>query len=284
MAPVPDPHGGLADPRQRAIIVAPTGARRTKADHPAVPITPGDVAKTAAACREAGASAIHLHVRDGSDRHILDVAAYRAMTSAVKAEAGADFVCQTTTEAVGRYSPDQQMALVDELRPEACSIALREIFAEDAPIGRVAEFLSRHCGAGMGIQIILYDDADVRHLVALKHRGVIPDRLRAALFVLGRYADPTPSEPRAILPFLNDFPSDMTFTVCAFGPRETACALTAAGLGGHSRVGFENNLSLPSGDRAPDNAALVRSVADSLPAMGLSPAGPDAARRILGCG
>jgi 3-keto-5-aminohexanoate cleavage enzyme len=58
------------------------------------------------------------------------------------------------------------------------------------------------------------------------------------------------------------------WTVCAFGYREHACALTAAAMGGHIRVGFENNLHLKDGTLAPDNAALVADVAAAVRALG----------------
>jgi uncharacterized protein (DUF849 family) len=265
------------------IMIAPTGGRRSKADHPNLPILPGEVSRAAAACRESGAAAIHLHVRDRDGGHLLDAGAYSAMIAAVRAEAGADFVCQVSTELLGRYTPAQQMALIDELRPEACSIALRELFHEEAQTGEAADFLARHSGAGMGIQVILYDAGDMAHFSALKTRGAIPDRIKSVLFVLGRYAAGQRSDPRDLLAFLGALPADLTFTICAFGPREAACALTAAGLGGHSRVGFENNFLLPNGERASTNEALVTVVAEALPSLGLAPANTDEARHVLGC-
>ena len=64
--------------RNIAIAVAPNGGRKTKADHPALPLTPAELAATAAECLEAGAAMIHVHVRDANGRHLLDADAYRA--------------------------------------------------------------------------------------------------------------------------------------------------------------------------------------------------------------
>ena len=80
------------------LAVAPNGARKTKADHPALPITPAELAATAAACAEAGAAMIHLHVRDADQRHSLDVEAYRAAIAAVRSAVGEDLVIQATSE------------------------------------------------------------------------------------------------------------------------------------------------------------------------------------------
>ena len=60
-----------------AIAVAPNGGRKVKADHPAVPLTPAELAVTAARCREAGASMIHAHVRTADGQHLLEADAYR---------------------------------------------------------------------------------------------------------------------------------------------------------------------------------------------------------------
>ena len=87
------------------VMVAPNGARRTKADHPHLPITPADIAAEAGRCRDAGATIFHLHVRDQNDAHSLDPDRYRAAIDAVRAAVGESLVIQVTTEAVGRYDP-----------------------------------------------------------------------------------------------------------------------------------------------------------------------------------
>ena len=66
--------------------------------------------------------------------------------------------------------------------------------------------------------------------------------------------------------------------VCAFGRKETACVAAGALLGGHARVGFENNLVLPSGVTATDNAALVTAAAAALEACGIETASAEQLR------
>jgi uncharacterized protein (DUF849 family) len=94
----------------------------------------------------------------------------------------------------------------------------------------------------------------------LRRRGVIPQRRPFALFVLGRYAGKVEGQPSDLLPFLAAHDGECPWAVCAFGPREAACVLTAAGLGGHARVGFENNLWRADGGLAASNAQLVEQV------------------------
>jgi 3-keto-5-aminohexanoate cleavage enzyme len=263
------------------LAVAPNGARKTKADHPALPIAPAEIAATALACRAAGAAMIHLHVRDAEGRHSLDVAAYRAASEAVRDAIGRDLVIQVTSEAVGVYSPEAQMAMVRALRPEAVSLAIREIVPDAAGEAAAGEFLAWLRAEGVLPQYILYSDDDLRRFDDLVARGVVPAGRQAVLFVLGRYAKDQTSEPKDLLPFLAANARGHLWAVCAFGPRETACAVAAAALGGHARVGFENNLHLPDGTLAPDNAALVAAVAEGLDAIGARPASAEEAREMM---
>src|SRR5215467_5824953 len=99
----------MPDQNRVAIAVAPNGGRRTKADHPALPITPDELADVAAASLEAGAAMIHVHVRDRDGCHLLDAEAYRAVIAAIRASVGDRLVLQITSEALGIYQPEEQM-------------------------------------------------------------------------------------------------------------------------------------------------------------------------------
>jgi len=260
------------------LCVAPNGARRSKADHPRLPITAWEIAREAAATREAGASMLHLHVRDREGRHLLDADAYRETIAAIRREAGDDLLVQITTEAVGRYSPAEQMGVVDEVAPEAVSIAVRELFAEGADDRPAAGFLARQARRQTRVQHILYDVADIVRFEALAHSGAIPLEGASQILVLGRYAAGQVCDPADLIPMLSARRLPLDWMVCAFGPREAAAGLAAAALGGHARVGFENNLHLPDGALAPDNSALVAAVAAALPATGRRLATPAEAR------
>lgn len=263
------------------LTVAPNGARRGKADHPHLPLTAAELAREAALCRDAGVAMIHIHVRDRDGRHSLDADAYRNAIAAVRREAGPDLLIQITTEAVGIHSPEAQMAVVGEVAPEAVSIAIREILPNPALEPVVARFLAAEARRGALIQYILYDLQDLAAFDALLDRGIIPAQGAAQLFVLGRYAGGQAGAPIDLPPLLSRRANALPWGVCAFGGREAACAVTAAALGGHARVGFENNLLLPDGAMAPDNAALVAVVAQAAQAIGLAIATPDQARRLF---
>ena len=273
--------GADATPAPLLLAVAPNGARKTKADHPALPISPDEIAGTAAACAEAGATMIHLHVRDEAGGHSLDPGRYRAAIEAIRRAVGERMVIQVTSESVGIYGPDEQMAMVRELRPEAVSLALRELLPADGDERAAAAFLAWLRVEGILPQFILYAAEELERFDGLVARGVIPGERHALLFVLGRYSEGQKSSPTDLVPFLTANRRNHSWSVCAFGPTETACAVTAAGLGGHARVGFENNLHLPDGSLAPDNAALVAAVAAGAAAIGRPLAGAEEARAIL---
>jgi 3-keto-5-aminohexanoate cleavage enzyme len=265
------------------IAVAPNGARKLKPDHPAVPLSADELGICAAQCLEAGAAMIHLHVREpGSGRHSLDADLYRAAIKAVRREAGDDLIIQATSEAAGVYDRHQQMAAMRALMPEACSLAVREILPDEAAEQDGAAFLTELYRAGVMMQYILYADTDVQRFHELKARGIIPGEKHFVLFVLGRYTAGQKSEPVDLLPFLHDWSNtDGDFAVCAFGPKESACALTALGLNGHARLGFENNTLLSDGSTAPDNAALIHQTVQAAGVMGRGIADVKTARAYL---
>jgi 3-keto-5-aminohexanoate cleavage enzyme len=253
------------------IAVAPNGGRKTKADHPALPLSADELARTAAECLERGASMIHLHVRDANGGHCLDPDAYRAVIARICQEVGDRLVIQITSESLGLFTPSEQRAAVIEANPEAVSLSLRELAPEKTDEKAFAAFLGKLKQMRIWPQIILYHPHDAERLGAMRKQGLVPfDRL-SVLYVLGRFALTRTAIPRDLLPFIAaDMPRFESWSVCAFGRREAACVTAAALLGGHGRVGFENNVALPNGARAASNAELVGATVRALEAVGLA--------------
>lgn len=263
-----------------AVTVAPNGGRRTKVDHPQIPLTTSEIVRTAQQCLEAGAAMIHIHVRDRNGRHLLDAGAYREVLAETRNAVGDALVLQITTESLGLYAPEHQMDVVRAVKPPAVSLALRELLPDaDDPLkfGKFMHWLDRE---KIVPQIILYDPTEASLLSDLQHRGVLRHGI-PVLYVLGRYSMNQTSSPVDLLPFLMpDRPRFDDWSVCAFGPQEAACVCAGALLGGHVRVGFENNLALPGGGIARDVAELVAATAKALRSCGLSLLdGQDLARR-----
>ncbi len=212
---------------------------------------------------------LHLHVRRHDLTHSLEVEDYQSAIHAVEQAVGSRMVVQITTESLGQYSSAQQIDLIKTLRPEAVSIAVRELFATADDVALAAPFLAWMHREHIIPQYILYSAADVERYLSLRQRGVIPDGRHWSLFVLGRYHANEPSQPDDLLPFLRAWnAAPVPWAACAFGKNEAACATAALTLGGHARVGFENNLWLPDGSTASGNQELVAVVAEAARLLG----------------
>ncbi|MFP1632028.1 3-keto-5-aminohexanoate cleavage protein [Zhengella sp. ZM62] len=245
------------------LMVAPNGARRTKADHPALPMTVAETVETAIACRAAGAGGLHAHVRDGRGAHVLDAGLYRELIGEMDIRAPGMAV-QITTEAVGRYTPAQQRAVVRASMPDMVSVGLGEMIRDPADVVEARRFYHWAQEAGIAVQHILYAPEQVAALGRHVAAGVIPDEELQVLFVLGRYAEGQQSNPADLKGFLAALSAtglSADWALCAFGQAETDCLLAALKAGGKARCGFENSLWNRDGSLARDNAARIAEVA-----------------------
>jgi uncharacterized protein (DUF849 family) len=263
------------------LAIAPNGSRRGKSDHAAIPLTKEEILLEAPAWRDAGASVLHLHVRDDQGRHSLDAGLYNDIFAALRNVVGKELVLQMTTESGGIFARDVQMAAVREVRPEAVSLALREIAPTDSHKGEFADFLAWMLKEAIAPQVILYDHNDLHRLTAWAHEGTIDGSQTSVLYVLGRYTLGQKSNPVDLLSFLGTEKLPFRdWMVCAFGPNEARCAALAALLGGHVRVGFENNFYMPSGNIADSNTALIDATASMLRNLHVSLATPSDVRAL----
>lgn len=247
------------------IMVAPNGAHRTKADHPALPVTIPEIVACAIDCHAAGADGIHAHVRDRDGAHILDAGLYRELLAEL-AHVVPDMLVQITTEAVGRYSPAEQRQLVRDVRPCAVSIALREIMSENNRA--ITQRFFHHCAENeIAVQHILYSADEVDLLHGLIAQGVISAHGLQLLHVLGRYTAGQRSDPcdmDAPLARHQSLGMSADWAVCAFGNLETACLVMASQRGGKVRIGFENNLFDSNDQVSASNSVRVRELISAL--------------------
>ena len=147
---------------------------------------------------------LHIHVRQPDQRHSLDIELYREAIAAARREVGPDMVIQATTESVGLYKAAEQMAMVRELKPEAISMALRELAPDEAGKAAFADFVGWLQRERIASQIILYDTADTARARAWAQEGVFDARAMSVIFVTGKYAPPTPAAPADLLPLHAD--------------------------------------------------------------------------------
>lgn len=242
------------------VMVAPNGARRGKADHPALPVTIPETVETAVACRRAGADGLHLHVRDAAGAHSLDPGRYNEVLAEL-ALALPDMAVQVTTESAGIYDVEAQLSTLRAVAPDWASISVREIARApelvDAVYGTCADNTTQ-------VQHILYDAADAALLKDWQARGLVRKGQDDVILVLGRYATGQQSNPEDLVPLLQNVPAGASWMLCAFGASEHACLIEAARLGGDVRVGFENSLTAADGRQHLDNAGSVAALISQL--------------------
>lgn len=251
------------------IMVAPNGARKGHAEHPKLPLTAEALATDAHACQAAGAQAIHMHVRDDDGRHTLDASRYLAATEAVRRTTGPEFVIQITTETVGMFKPDEQIAVVRAVQPEAVSIATKELIPDAESEADAAKLYLWAHEQRIAVQHIVYAANEFDQLLDLIGRGIIPGKRHSVIFPLGRYAADQESDPAELAPFVakvrdSGGATRFDWWVCAFGASETASLVAAAAMGGHCRIGFENSFFNADGTRAGSNAERVSDLRASL--------------------
>ena len=252
------------------IAVAPNGARKTKQEHPELPLSCSELIQTAVSCFEAGAAMMHFHVRDTSGKHTLDHKIYGPVLRELEAAVGENMLLQVSSEAAGRYQPVEQIEQMKRLAPNCLSIGLREIVKDQDDYAAGQTFFAEMRRTGVLVQYILYNPADVAWYEKLCADGVIPGENHLLLFVLGCYGQAV-TENYDLHSYVSALKKNSPWMVCGFGLSEHSLMAQAAQLGGHARVGFENNQHLPDGTLAPDNAALVKITADLARFSGRSP-------------
>lgn len=248
------------------LMVAPNGARRTKADHPALPITDAELIETAKHCVAAGADGIHLHLRDDHGAHLLDAGRYRALLEQLRANLP-DTYLQITSEAAGRYDAEAQRAMMRALKPRHVSVALREMVRHPDDWPHAHAFYEWAADKGIDVQHILYTPQEVQGFVIAIENGRIPGRHHLIQLVRGTYADGS-RHAYPLSHYLDALKQadghSFDWMLCAFGTDETASLVEAAQMGGKARVGFENSFHNADGSVASDNAERVREVDTAL--------------------
>lgn len=262
-------------------MVAPNGARKTQKDHPSLPVSIEETVAEAAACFAAGATVLHAHVRGKKEEHVLDAGLYAELIAELNQKVP-DLLVQITTEAVGVYTPKQQVDCVEKVLPKMTSVALKEMTSNYTQLEFARDFYHWATEARIHIQHIVFSAEELRQFFSLRDSGIIPATDKCVLFVLGRYSVDFQSSPDDLKPFLESDIASLDWFTCAFGQQEQACVFSGIKQGGHARVGFENNFYLPGNALADNSAALVNSLRLAIEKSTRVVAGAQQARSLLG--
>jgi 3-keto-5-aminohexanoate cleavage enzyme len=268
---------------EKAIITAAVvGAEVTRAQNPAVPYTPAEIAAAAVAAADAGAAVVHLHARWPDGRPSQEAAHFREIVDRIRA-AGSRVVLQCSTGGAVGMSVDERLgSLVDGAEMGTLNLGTMnfadEVFVNTRPdIVRIATRLRER---RLVPECEVYDAGMLDTLRWLLEKGLLAAPYHVQ-FVLGVPGGMSASE-RNLRFLVEGLPAPTHWSVAGVGRFQLAMAELSLRLGGHVRVGLEDNLYASKGVLARGSDELV-SLAVSLAARaGREPATPDEARRILG--
>lgn len=262
------------------ITVALTGNVPTKQMNPNLPVTPEEIAADVKRCREAGASVFHLHARDADQCPTLDISVIRENVLKTKASAP-DAILQLSTGARAGKDREQRIAPV-RLLPEMASFTtgsnnMPNMVYENSP--QFIEHLARvFQETGVKPEIEVFETGMINNALFLEKKKYLAAPLHFQ-FVLG-VPGAMPASVKNLLFLSESIPVDSTWTVAGIGKSEIPMAAAAIVMGGHVRVGLEDNLFLPDGAPAT-NPKLVEKIVKIAREVGREIAAPQEARTIL---
>ncbi|WND02679.1 3-keto-5-aminohexanoate cleavage protein [Temperatibacter marinus] len=259
------------------IMAAPNGARRQKADHPLIPLSIPEIVRVAEEVNEAGCSMLHLHIRDHKGLHSLDPDIYNEALKAIRVILKDHLILQVTTEAVGQYSKDEQVAVIKSLKPEAVSLALRELCPDDADEKDFAELNRWMQKENVFPQYILYDENDYQRFIGMRNRGLLARANPFVLFVIGRHQNDQQDQCL----YEQAKKTDLPWTMCGFGAREQKIVGFAAEHSGHVRVGFENNIMHSAAVPLEDHQFMILKAQEAAQKSGRTLATADTIRKLF---
>jgi 3-keto-5-aminohexanoate cleavage enzyme len=263
------------------LTAAIVGAELTRAQTPHLPITAAEVADEAARCREAGAAVIHLHVRRDDGTNTQASERFAEVIQAIRAKC--DCIIQPSTGGAVGMSIDERAGPL-ACKPEMATLNCGSInFGNDVFINSRADIrrlAARIRAAGAVPELECYEVGHVEEALALAAEGAIRSPLHFQ-FVLGVKGaigarDDVVSFMRSLVP------GDATWGVAAVGRWQRPMTELAMRLGGHARVGLEDNIYLAQGVLSEGSAPLVERAATYGRSIGREPADPARARKILG--
>ncbi|HEU5019316.1 MAG TPA: 3-keto-5-aminohexanoate cleavage protein [Pseudolabrys sp.] len=287
----------------RPVIVtcALTGSAPLSGKNKNVPVTPREIAESGIAAAKAGAAIVHIHVRDpDTGRPSMRLEHYRETVERIR-DSGVDVVVNLTTGPGARFVPGEddpqvggpgttmrpwraRVKHVEELKPEMCTLDVGSMnFGEQVFVNTPAqlrEMAQAIRASGTKPELEVFDLGHVRLARHLVDSGLVeqPPLFQICLGI----AWGAPATPETMIAMRNHLPPGALWAAFGISATQFPMVAQAVLLGGHTRVGLEDNLYLRRGEPAPSNAALVERAVHVIAALGERAATPTEAREILG--
>jgi uncharacterized protein (DUF849 family) len=287
--------------RKVIITCALTGAGDTVGRSEHVPVTPEQIAESGIAAARAGATVVHVHVRDPrTGQGSRDVALYREVVERIRAS-DVDVIVNTTAGMGGDLVLDPQeptrfvegtdlvngvtrLAHVEELLPDICTLDCGSLnFGEGSLVyvstpDMLRDGAKRIQELGVRVEMEIFDTGHLWFARQLVEEGLIDAPPLFQLCMDIPYG--APADPSLLATMVNQLPPGSQWASFALGRMQMPWVAQSILLGGHVRVGLEDNLYLSKGVKAT-NAQLVEKARTIIEAMGATVATPDDAREIL---
>lgn len=286
--------------RKVMVSCAVTGSADTPARNPAVPVTPPEIAASALDAAEAGAAIVHIHVRNPqTTRPSMDPALYREVVERIRAS-NSDVLINLTTGPGARFIP----GLDDPLKPASGSTLSLPAQRVRHVVELAPEICSLDMGSmNMGNQVFMNTPPHLEAMaISIRDAGVMPELevfeaghllLAKQMIETGHIKPPglfqiclgiswgQPATPEAVIYMRNLLPPAAIWFAFGISLHQFPIAAQTVLLGGHVRVGLEDNLYLEKGSFAPNNASLVEKAVNIINILGEEAAPPNEARQML---
>ena len=263
------------------ITVATTGAWPKKEQSPHVPMTPKEIADDVYECYKAGAAIAHLHMRDDDGNGTMDTAKFEETVKLIKEKC--DIVINCTTSGDLNATDETRQLHLKSIRPEMASYDCGSMnWMHNSLFVNHPKFLEELGNTmqeyGVKPEIEIFDAGMVYNSLYYLKKGVLKAPLHYQ-FVLGA-AGGTAATVENLVYLKNLIPKDSTWSALGIGKNHVPILLTAIAMGGHVRVGLEDNLFFKAGVLAT-NAQLVTRAANIIKEAGNEVATSYDARQIL---
>ncbi len=263
------------------ITAAVVGAEITKEQTPYLPTTPDEIAIEVEKASKAGAAIVHLHVRDKDGLPTQDKAIYRETIHKIKERT--DIIIQVSTGGSIGMTPEERIQPVT-LQPEMATLTTGTVnFGEEVFLNRpqdIRMFAKVMGDYGVKPEFEIFDVGMVNNALHLVKEGLVKGHLHFD-FVMG-VPGGIGATAKHLLHMVEHIPKDATWSVAGIGRHELPLGMIALPLGGHIRVGLEDNIYYSKGILAKGNDELVARIVRLAKELGRDIASPNDARKILG--
>ena len=265
------------------ITAAITGSRITREITPHIPLSPEEIVQSAYECWQAGASIVHIHVRDpNTGQGTQDIEVFKQVVEPLREKTDL-ILCLTTSGIPGRNLPTEERLAPVDLKPELASFDAGSINLGGTVFMNSPEFLDRAAdkmrASGVKPEIEIFDLGMIITSLRMRDQGKLTDPLHFQ-FVMGTPWG-APATPKAFLHLYEHIPDNSTWSIIGIGKGHLPMSMMALTMGGHIRVGLEDNIYYSRGVPAETNAQFVDRIVRISREYGREIATPTEAREIL---